>query len=233
MSETPRRGGPGSERRGTLDRALTNTDTKHHSAATVLTLYVESHAPARHKNDNATRKVSRLRASAATRPTRQRVVLRGSCNAHRNGGHRLQLAADAWLVSRGAPSRSRSIDPLRSRAPRRRRSGLLRLRRPGVGRWAHERARGWAWWARIGQAGGGQVAGAPITMMLSAESTRRKRSEECTSGAQAPPPPRACCAHLRRPRFKRSQEVDCEMCARDGLGVRRRTRLPQHGMQLF
>ena len=80
----------------------------------------------------------------------------------------------------------------------------MRLRRPRVGRWAHERARGWAWWARIGQAGGGQGAGAPITKMLSAESTRRKRSEECTSGAQAPPPPRACCERLRRPRFKRS-----------------------------
>ena len=132
-----------------------------------------------------------------------------------------------------APSRSRRTDPLPPRAPRRRRSRLTRLRRPRVGRWAHERARGWAWWARIGQAGGGQGAGAPITKMLSAESTRRKRSEECTSGAQAPPPPRACCEHLRRPRFKRSQEVDCEMCAREGLGVRRRTRLPQHGMQLL
>ena len=78
------------------------------------------------------------------------------------------------------------------------------LRRPRVGRWAHERARGRTCRARIGQAGGGQVTGAPITRRLLAESTRRRGAVRCLSPAPALTPPWARCQHLRRPPANRA-----------------------------
>ena len=112
--------------------------------------------PERQHMRNATRATSRRRlqsprrheaGSSAQRPSR---LLRDAGDAQHDadGGHGWSLSACARLMDTARAARTKPLPP---RAHHRRRPRPTRLRRPRVGRWVHERARGRTWRARLGQ----------------------------------------------------------------------------------
>ena len=111
--------------------------------------------PERQHMRNATRATSRgCRARVVTKPDRQRNVLRDyfetratrSTTPTEGTAGACPHVRGSW--TRHVPARTKPLPP---RAHHRRRPRPTRLRRPRVGRWVHERARGRTWRARLGQ----------------------------------------------------------------------------------